>query len=98
MAIDLDEAGMGDPAFDLAHFEAHLSLLALQWFGDADRFARARDAFRSGYAAVAPWPEPHPALAAFAWFKLAHQLLRDQAPQPERDYALAAVRRSLSAL
>ena len=98
VAFDLDEAGMGDPAFDLAHFEAHLALLALQWFGDPDRFARAGDAFRSGYSAVAPLPEAQPALAAFAWFKLAYQLLRYDAPRQEQDYALGAVRRSLSAL
>ena len=98
VGLDLDEAGIGDPAFDVTHFEAHLTLLALQWFGDPDRFAPARDAFRSGYSAVAPLPEHQPALTAFAWLKLARQLLRNAAQPRERDYALAAVRRSLSAL
>jgi hypothetical protein len=94
VVLDLDEAGLGDPAFDVAHFEAHLDLLALQWFGEPDAFAPARAAFRAGYGADVP--EPDPALCAFAWFKLTHQLLTRNAPEAESSYALAAVARGLS--
>jgi aminoglycoside phosphotransferase (APT) family kinase protein len=95
VVVDLDEAGRGDPAFDVAHFEAHLELLALQWSGDPEAFAAACAAFRAGYGSDIP--EPAPALYAFAWFKLAHQLLARNAPASESSYALAAVERSLSA-
>jgi Ser/Thr protein kinase RdoA (MazF antagonist) len=95
VVLDLDEAGRGDPAFDVAHFEAHLELLALQWSGDPEAFAPARAAFRAGYGSDIP--EPPPALRAFAWFKLGHQLLARNAPGGESSYAVAAVERSLSA-
>jgi hypothetical protein len=97
VSLDLDEAGLGDPAFDLAHFDAHLELLALEWTGDPASFAAAQRAFERGYAAVAPPPPRRAALAAFAWFKLAHQLVRRRAPVEHRDYALDKVRASLSA-
>jgi hypothetical protein len=95
--LDLDEAGMGDPSFDVAHFEAHLELLALQWFGDAAALADATRSFRSGYWSSAALPQERPALKAFAWFKLAHQLLRRQADQAEWSYAVGEVKRNLSA-
>jgi aminoglycoside phosphotransferase (APT) family kinase protein len=95
--FDLDEAGLGDPAFDVAHFEAHLELLALQWLGDPGAFAGAGAAFRAGYEQIAPLPEPRPVLSAFAWFKLAHQLLHRHAHEREWRHAVTSVRRSLSA-
>jgi aminoglycoside phosphotransferase (APT) family kinase protein len=95
--FDLDETGLGDPAFDLAHFEAHLELLALQWLGDPAAFSPGAAAFRSGYQEVAALPPERPELRAFAWFKFAHQLLRRRAPEREWRHALAEVRRSLSA-
>ncbi len=97
VSLDLDEAGLGDPAFDLAHFAAHLELLALEWTGDPASFAAAQTAFERGYSAVAPRPEGRPALAAFAWFKLARQLVQRGAPAQHRGYALERVRTSLSA-
>lgn len=95
-AIDLDESGLGDPAWDLAHFEVHLELLALQWFGDPEAFRPARTAFRDGYRSIASLPEPSPALAAHAWFKLAHQLEVRGRPAAERAYARRALTRVLS--
>jgi streptomycin 6-kinase len=93
--VDLDEAGSGDPAFDVAHFVAHLQLLALQQHGDPAALATAAGLFRDGYASVAPPPAPESALDAFAWFKLAYQLIRRSAPPVERDYALERVRRAV---
>jgi phosphotransferase family enzyme len=95
--LDLDESGMGDPSFDVLHFEAHLELLALQWFGEPKAFSRARREFHSGYERMAVLPEPRPALRAFAWFKLTHQLLRRKADELEWRYALGEARRSFSA-
>jgi hypothetical protein len=95
--LDLDEAGMGDPSFDVAHFEAHLDLLALQWFGDAAALSDATRSFRAGYESIAALPEVRPGLKAFAWFKLAHQLLRRRADRSEWGYAVGEVQRNLSA-
>jgi aminoglycoside phosphotransferase (APT) family kinase protein len=97
VALDLDEAGLGDPAFDLAHFSAHLELLALQWTGDPRHFDGADGAFERGYASVAPLPEARAALAGFAWFKLAHQLVRRRAPAEHLDYAFERLGAILSA-
>ncbi len=93
--VDLDEAGSGDPAFDIAHFLAHLELLALQQYGDAAALRPAAELFRDGYASVGPPPAPEPTLDAFAWFKLAYQLIRRSAPPAERDYALEQVSRAV---
>jgi ATP-binding cassette, subfamily B, bacterial len=95
--LDLDEAGMGDPYFDLAHFKAHARLLSLQWFGDPDRFEQLQEAIVEGYTSIRQLPESKPALDAFAWFKLAYQLIKRQAPSSQSSYATDAVRRSLSA-
>ncbi len=94
--VDLDESGMGDPAFDLAHFEAHLELLALQWHGDARRFQAAAEGFRAGYERVASLPVANPVLEAFSWYKLAHQLLKRKASPDEQGFALRKVDESLS--
>jgi hypothetical protein len=95
--LDLDEAGMGDPFFDVAHFDAHLDLLALRRHGDPAALSGARRAFHSGYERLAPLPPRRPALEAFAWFKLAYQGLRRRPDGPAWSHALAEVRRSLSA-
>jgi hypothetical protein len=96
VTFDLDEAGMGNPAFDLAHFEAHLELLALRSFDRPDALAPAVEAFRLGYAETAPLPQEHAALKAFAWFKLAHQLFQRGAPEAWRRHAMAAARALLA--
>lgn len=94
--FDLDEAGMGNPFFDVAHFDAHLDLLALQWFGDPAAFSAARKTFHSAYEHTAPLPSRRPALQAFAWFKLAYQGLQRKADEQERAYSISEVRRHLS--
>lgn len=97
VTLDLDEAGMGDPAFDVAHFEAHQELLALQWFGEPNAFAEAARCFREAYAeAGGDGEDPAATLHAFAWFKLAYQALRRGAPEAETAYAVEAVRDRLS--
>jgi aminoglycoside phosphotransferase (APT) family kinase protein len=92
--LDLDEAGLGDPAYDVAHFEAHLELLSLQWFEGPDGNRAARHAFRAGYGDSIP--EPAPALRALAWFKLARNLLTGGAPESHSEHAAAAVERLLA--
>jgi len=96
VVLDLDEMGLGDPGFDLAHFEAHLELLALQWFADPTAFHPTAAAFRRGYREGGGDVAIVPPLRAFAWFKLADQAIRRGGPGGELDYALGAVERSLS--
>lgn len=100
VTFDLDEAGMGDPAFDLVHFEAHLELLALQWFSDADALREAARAFREAYrrqgGPASDRSSIEGPLRAFSWLKLAWQALRRNAPRAEVDHAMEAVRGSLS--
>jgi aminoglycoside phosphotransferase (APT) family kinase protein len=94
-AVDFDEVGMGDPAFDVAHMDAHLGLLSFRRFGTPGRLAAARDAFVCGYARIAPVPERRPALVAFAWFKLAYVAAVLASPGAEVDLALDMAARSL---
>jgi len=100
VVLDLDEAGMGNPALDVAHFEAHLRLLALQWHGDPAALDPAVWSFGRGYAAAGghSLTERNAVLEAFAWFKLAYQALRRGAPRREWEFALDSVRGSLSAV
>ena len=94
--LDFDEAGMGDPSFDVAHFDAHLDLLALHRYGNPTALSDARRAFHAGYERMAPLPPRRPELQAFAWFKVAYQGLRREADEREWGYALGEVQRSLS--
>jgi aminoglycoside phosphotransferase (APT) family kinase protein len=96
VAVDFDEVGMGDPAFDLVHMDAHLELLSLRRFKAPGRLARAREAFLRGYTRIGSVPERRPALAAFAWFKLAYVGTVLAAPAAEIDYALESAARSLA--
>jgi len=78
--IDLDEARMGDPALDVAHFACYLDLLA------ARRTATGglRAAFLHGYAEQCGW-ELDPAYRVFsAWtcLKIAKQLSTGRGPHP----------------
>ena len=52
--VDFDEARLGDPAFDVAHFCAYLHLLALRR-GLGPRLATLEAAFVKGYAASTRW-------------------------------------------
>jgi len=96
VVLDLDEAGRGDPAFDVAHFLAHLELLGLQHHSDPAAYNDAATHYRAGYAETATWPGDDGVLAAFAWCKLAYRLIHRNAPGRDIDYALAAGGRALS--
>jgi hypothetical protein len=77
-AIDFDEARMGDPAFDVAHFCAYLDLLGLRHGVAADGW---KDAFLRGYGV--PVEE-----ASLRWcrlytvLKMAKQLATGRGPAP----------------
>lgn len=74
---------MGDPAFDLAHFCAYLDLRA------GARSALLRRAFLDEYATTAyghstraslPTPERLALFRAYAWLKIAKQLVKGTGP------------------
>jgi aminoglycoside phosphotransferase (APT) family kinase protein len=82
--VDLDEARMGDAAFDVAHFAVNLHLLAIRTApsdDDADRWLRP---FLVTYSAVTGW-SPDDAFrwyAAYTCLKLARQLATGSGPRP----------------
>ncbi len=94
--LDLDEAGRGDPAFDVAHFLVHLELLGLQHHSDPAAYNDAAAQYRAGYTQIADWPGDDGVLAAFAWCKLAERLTRRSARACDITYALGAGGRALS--
>jgi len=73
VVVDFDDAGRGDPAFDVANFAATLTLRGWRRAGSADAFAAARTAFEAGYAQHAPLPSPAPATEAAVWMRLAER-------------------------
>jgi hypothetical protein len=91
--VDLDEARMGDPSFDLGHFVANLQLLALRSGASSEDRARWQDSFLSAYAAVTGWS----ADARFGWFaaytcvKIAKQLASGRGPLPRPERGARAV-------
>jgi len=82
--VDLDEARMGDPAFDLAHFCANLHLLALRTGTGAAAEDGWLRAFLTAYAARSDWVPG----TAFRWYtaytfvKIAKQLVSGSGPRP----------------
>jgi hypothetical protein len=52
--LDFDELGVGDPAFDVGHFLAHLEVLGYRANGDFDANARAADRFLRAYPPIDP--------------------------------------------
>ena len=85
--IDFDEVRFGDPAYDVAHFCAHLRLLAWRLRGDPDAHRALESAFLAGYTAgVAEL-----AAAPFSWFaaytclKIAKQLCSTRGVRPRPD-------------
>ncbi|WP_020579394.1 aminoglycoside phosphotransferase family protein [Actinopolymorpha alba] len=80
--VDLDEARMGDPALDVAHFCAYLDLRA-----GPERAGVLRRVFRKEYAAVADPPDADRAavFGAYAWLKIAKQLVMGTGPHPVLD-------------
>jgi Ser/Thr protein kinase RdoA (MazF antagonist) len=76
VVVDFDDTARGDPALDVANFEATLTLRGWRKAGAVDAFAAARSAFRAGYVAHAPLPSLSPAVEAVVWLRLAHRGLR----------------------
>ena len=99
--IDLDEARMGDPALDLAHFCTYLDLSA-----GSGRAAGLRRAFLEEYAAVAGRPDALriALFGAYAWLKIAKRLVMGIGPhrsleRPARTREVArALQRGLACL
>jgi aminoglycoside phosphotransferase (APT) family kinase protein len=93
--VDLDEARMGDPSFDVGHFVANLQLLALRSGASAEDGARGQGSFLRAYAGVTGWS----ADARLGWFaaytcvKIAKQLAsgRGPLPRPERGARAAQI-------
>ena len=77
-AVDLDEARLGDPAFDVAHFCTYLELLAHRTGGDATRW---RTAFVRGYG-FPPDAERMRWFTAYTCVKIAKQLVTGRGPAP----------------
>jgi aminoglycoside phosphotransferase (APT) family kinase protein len=88
VVVDFDDAGMGDPAFDVANFAATLTLRGWRRAGNADAFAAARTAFAAGYAQHAPLPSPSPAIEAAVWMRLAERGLGRGAAEDVWHFAL----------
>jgi aminoglycoside phosphotransferase (APT) family kinase protein len=79
-AIDLDEARMGDPALDVAHFCGYLDLLA----GRRPGAGPLRTAFLRGYAGRRGEPDADAFRVFSAWtcLKIAKQLATGRGPHP----------------
>jgi aminoglycoside phosphotransferase (APT) family kinase protein len=87
--VDLDEARMGDPAFDVAHFLTYLELLAFRSSvpsSDRDEWA---EAFLTGYGAALE-PERLRWYRAYTTVKIAKQLATGSGPHPRPPTAAAA--------
>jgi aminoglycoside phosphotransferase (APT) family kinase protein len=95
VVLDFDQAGMGNPAVDLAHFEALLRVLARRELGDPDGLTGAWKAFRAGYAARTVLPERHPGIEAYAWLKLAY-VASARRVESEQEYTVREVDRALA--
>jgi aminoglycoside phosphotransferase (APT) family kinase protein len=80
--VDFDEARMGDPAFDLAHFGANLELLTLRSAAAGDESAQWWPTFRAAYGRVTGWTDDGrlPWFTAYACVKIAKQLVTGRGP------------------
>ena len=87
--IDFDEVRLGDPAYDAAHFCAHLRLLACRARGDPDALRDLEAAFLAAYSARAGalHAGPFSWFAAYTCLKIAKQLctVRGVRPRPDGD-------------
>lgn len=84
VVIDLDEARLGDPAFDVAHFGANLRLLAIREGKGYDDLAGLESAFLHGYASRTGYRPDlrHDFFHAYTCLKIAKQLVRGRGPAP----------------
>ena len=78
---------LGDPAYDVAHFCAHLRLLATRITGDPASYADLEAAFMATYAeqAGAPNEAPFSWFAAYTCLKIAKQLCTTRGVRPRPD-------------
>jgi len=90
--VDLDEARLGDPAFDVAHFVANLELSAIRSGRVRERSAQLPDTFLATYAAETGWSpdERFSFFSRYTALKIAKQLalgsgLRPRPGGAERD-------------
>ena len=89
--IDFDEARLGDPHFDLAHFCAYLALLVCRFPAMSTTLDRLRDEFLRSYRRHAEWEidERFAAFYAYTCLKIAKQLCtaRGLPPRPQAEEA-----------
>src|SRR5438876_712233 len=89
--IDFDEARLGDPHFDLAHFCAYLALLVCRFPAMSTTLDRLRDEFLKSYRRHAEWEinERFAAFYAYTCLKIAKQLCtaRGLPPRPQAEEA-----------
>lgn len=80
--VDLDEARLGDANFDVAHFCANLTLLALRSGTDDGLVATAQEAFLHAYAAGTGWrrDERFSFFYALVCMKMAKQIVTGRGP------------------
>jgi hypothetical protein len=100
--IDFDEVRLGDRNFDVAHFCAHLHLLASRTPEITPETAAAlQDHFLSAYERFAGWTQDQrlPFFLAYTCLKIGKQLstTRGVRPRPEGDEELRQLRIMLSA-
>jgi hypothetical protein len=82
--IDLDEARVGDPAFDVAHFGANLRLLAIREGAAHQERAGLESVFQESYVSRTGYRPDlrHNFFRAYACLKIAKQLVRGRGPEP----------------
>ena len=85
--IDFDEVRLGDPAYDVAHFCAHLRLLAVRQLGDPDGLRALESAFLAAYigGGGALSVPPFSWFAAYTCLKIAKQLCTTRGVRPRPD-------------
>ena len=104
--IDLDEARLGDPTFDVAHFCAYLRLLACRVPAMAFTLGRRRDEFIAAYRCRSgrDLGQRYGAFYAYTCLKIAKQLCMHSGvagrPHGEEEYrqTAAMLREGLAAL
>jgi len=85
--IDFDEVRHGDPTYDVAHFCAHLRLLACRSPDSAASIAAAEGRFLASYARGSgrPLGQSFPWYAAYTCLKIAKQLSTTRGVRPRPD-------------
>lgn len=84
--IDFDEVRLGDPMYDVAHFCAHLRLLALRTVGDPAGFTGLEQAFLRAYGGdLVARDERFSWFATYTCLKIAKQLCTVRGVRPRPD-------------